>query len=190
MDLSVVIPTVNEAGNIERVIPDMERVARELNLAFEIIVVDGGSTHNTAEIARRSGDSVKVVLQKERGYGGAIKEGLQQAIGEYILTMDADCSHDPHFLENFWKARESAEVIIGSRYVRDGKAAYHAGVTEYVIYMILEVLAAVGLYESWRKRNQKEKRGLGLLVLAAAWFSQCHRCNIELLHRNGVICLW
>jgi len=79
MDLTIVIPAVNEAGNIQRVITDTESAARELDISFEILVVGGGSQDGTAQLAGRCGDFVRVVQQKRPGYGGAIREGLEQA---------------------------------------------------------------------------------------------------------------
>lgn len=122
MDLSIVIPALNEKGNIEMVLRETEAAARELRLDYEMIVVDGGSRDGTPEIAKSISDHVKVVHQREVGYGGALREGFQAAEGNFILTMDADFSHDPIFLSSFWNARNDAEMIIGSRYVPKGVA--------------------------------------------------------------------
>jgi dolichol-phosphate mannosyltransferase len=56
------------------------------------------------------------------GYGGALRTGFQAATGNYVLTLDADGSHDPSFLSQMWESRESAEVVVASRYVAGGAA--------------------------------------------------------------------
>ena len=148
MDLSVIIPTMNEANNIQRVVIETERVARGMNLTFEIIVVDGGSKDGTQEIARSSSEHVKVVIHGNRGYGAAMRDGFATAKGDYILTMDADCSHDPEFLENFWNARNSAEIVIGSRYVKNGKATMP--VVRKVLSIALNKFFRRGLSMPWK----------------------------------------
>src|SRR2546429_1880806 len=82
---------------------------------------------------RRKGDQLLSALRQELGslaidhelivmdtgstYGWALRRGLEQAAGEYVLTLDADGSHDPSFLAAIWAARHEAEVVIASRYI-------------------------------------------------------------------------
>jgi len=118
--LSVVIPAWNERENLEHLLPAVQRVLLRVGAPFEVIVVDGGSADGTAEAARRHG--ARVIQQTERGYGGALLAGFAAARGPYLLTMDADLSHPPVFIEEFWRRRDEAEVLIASRYVPGGKA--------------------------------------------------------------------
>src|SRR5207244_11207241 len=62
------------------------------------------------------------VVRKEPGYGGARLAGFAATSAPYIVTMDADLSHRPGFLEEFWRRRNEAEVLIASRYVHGGRA--------------------------------------------------------------------
>jgi uncharacterized protein YbaR (Trm112 family) len=55
-------------------------------------------------------------------YGAALRTGFDHALGEYILTLDADGSHDPSFIKAIWAARTGVEVVIASRYVEGGGA--------------------------------------------------------------------
>jgi dolichol-phosphate mannosyltransferase len=120
VELSIVIPAMNEAQNLARLIPQAWRVVERLGCAAEIIVVVGPSTDRTADVAREQG--ARVVNQQTKGYGGALAEGFAAAGGEYIVTMDADHSHTPVFIGTLWAARETADVLIASRYVRGGRA--------------------------------------------------------------------
>jgi glycosyltransferase involved in cell wall biosynthesis len=91
-NLSIVIPALNEAGNIKPVMDSIptERLAR-LGWTTEVIVVDNGSTDLTGQIARELG--AKVVFEAERGYGNAYRAGFEAATGDVIATGDADCTY-------------------------------------------------------------------------------------------------
>lgn len=119
-DISVVIPALNERENLELLLPLLNEVLRSLNLESEIIIADGGSLDGSAEFARQSG--ALVVTQSERGYGGALLAGFGAAKAPYVVTMDADLSHPPVFLRDFWRERTAAQLLIASRYVAGGKA--------------------------------------------------------------------
>jgi dolichol-phosphate mannosyltransferase len=121
MQISVVIPALNEGSNLGQLLPQLQQVVHALApQQYEIIIVDGGSTDDTVEVA--TGLGARVIPQEEPGYGGALKAGFQVARGEHILTLDADLSHHPDFIEAMWEARHEAEVIVASRYVPQGSA--------------------------------------------------------------------
>jgi dolichol-phosphate mannosyltransferase len=118
--LSVIIPALNEAPNLEQVLPAVEKALTALAVSHEVIVVDGGSTDGTQEVVRKYG--ARLVSQKLPGFGGAYRAGFEQARGEYVLTLDADGSHDVAAIPDLWAARTEGEVIIASRYVEGGGA--------------------------------------------------------------------
>ncbi len=120
MELSVVIPTLNEKASITELVPRLRQVISEICSQYEIIVVDGGSADGTANAALELG--VTLLTRENGGYGAALKEGLCAAQGDYVLTMDADLSQDPGFIPHLWRERKQAEVVIASRYVVDGLA--------------------------------------------------------------------
>jgi len=113
-EVSVLILTRNEEGNIGRQLSSTAQVLESLGLKYEMIVVDGHSTDGTTEEALSSGAQVE--KQKEPGYGNAFREGLALCSGKWILTLDADGSHDPNFIRSVWDHRETAELVIASRY--------------------------------------------------------------------------
>lgn len=120
LDLSVLVLTLNEADNVRVLLPKLHRAVGELTSAYEVLVVDGGSTDETASAARALG--ARVIVQALPGYGHAFRQGVQQAQGEYILMLDADLSHDPDFIYKLWTSRERADIVIASRYTRGGVA--------------------------------------------------------------------
>jgi dolichol-phosphate mannosyltransferase len=119
-DVTVVIPALNEQDNLRLLLPLVGDAIAELDLVGEIIVVDGGSHDESRTVAARLGASV--VDQQERGYGGALLAGFAAATAPYVVTMDADLSHQPVFLKDFWQQRSQAEVLIASRYIIGGRA--------------------------------------------------------------------
>src|SRR3989454_3149653 len=139
--LSLVIPVLNEAANLERILPVLAQALSALGPTHEIIVVDGGSTDGTQEIVRKH--PARLVSQKLPGFGGAYRAGFEQARGEYVLTLDADGPHDPKFLKDLWAARGDGDVVIASRYVPGGAAEMPA--TRRVLSRILNVTFGRGL---------------------------------------------
>ena len=120
IDLTVLLPVLNERINLVALLSRLDRVLSALGCGTEVLVVDGGSHDGTVEAARALG--AQVFVQQQPGYGGALKEGFAAARGTWILTLDADLSHDPEFLGKLWRARDRADVVIASRYVRGGVA--------------------------------------------------------------------
>lgn len=116
MELSIVIPALNEAANLRALIPAIRRTLE--GIEHEIVVVDGGSTDGTGSVAAEAG--ARVIAQKARGYGRALAEAFRQVRGAYVVTMDADASHEPKFILDLWARRREADVVIASRYVEGG----------------------------------------------------------------------
>src|ERR1700704_4500870 len=118
--LSLVLRALNEGENLDRVLPELKKALVALGPTYEIIVVDGGSSDGTHEIVRKQG--ARLVSQKLPGFGGAYSAGCGQARGEFVITLDADGSHDPKFLKALWATRREGDVVIASRYVEGGAA--------------------------------------------------------------------
>jgi dolichol-phosphate mannosyltransferase len=119
-DLAVVILAWNERENLELLLPALKATLDDLGIRWEIVVVDGGSQDGTGEAALRRGACV--VRQRERGFGAALVEGIRATTARWIATMDADLSHRPAFLADLWRHRDSAELLIASRYVPGGRS--------------------------------------------------------------------
>jgi dolichol-phosphate mannosyltransferase len=120
LEISVIIPAINERENLELLLPALKDTIAGLGIRGEIIVADGGSTDGTRDCALQLG--ARVVSQTERGYGGALLAGFAASRAPCIITMDADLSHRPVVVAELWKHRHKAEVLVASRYIPGGRA--------------------------------------------------------------------
>jgi len=137
----VLILVLNERENLARLLPRLDTTLDKLGCTHEVVVVDGGSQDGTVELASSLG--ARVLVQEARGYGAALREGLAAARGEWILTLDADLSHDPDFIGKLWAARDRGEIVIASRYVKGGAAYMPLG--RKVLSRVLNGVFAAGL---------------------------------------------
>jgi len=112
--VSVVIPCLNEAENIERCVELAYAVLDDSGIPGEVIVVDNGSDDDSGRLARAAGATVIVELR--RGYGSAYLAGFNAARGDYIVMIDADLTYDfgdiPRFVEQL---DDGAEFVMGDR---------------------------------------------------------------------------
>ncbi len=124
----VVIPTYNEAANIEGIVratvAELERLAPGVH---RVLVVDDNSPDGTGALADRLAESLDQVEVLHRpaktGLGHAYLAGFDRALrgdAELVIEMDADFSHDPRYLEPLIKAADDADLVLGSRYVAGG----------------------------------------------------------------------
>ncbi|MFH1386313.1 MAG: polyprenol monophosphomannose synthase [bacterium] len=125
LDLSVSIPTYNEAKNIETMIIRVHDALRAHGINEEIIIVDDSSPDGTAALAEKMSKDYPVrvyVRTKREGPGPAIMDGIRLAQAPVSCTMDGDLSHPPEALPEMYKLIKSgqAPLVIGSRHVKGG----------------------------------------------------------------------
>lgn len=114
IDLSIVIPCLNEEKTIESCIIKAKRAFKELKITGEVIVVDNGSTDRSVEVAKRAG--ARIVHQNIKGYGSALKKGFEKALGKYIIMGDGDDTYDLSDIKKFWNYLSNGiDFVIGSR---------------------------------------------------------------------------
>lgn len=116
--LSVIIPCFNENATIAEII----RRVRAVSLAYEIIVVDDGSTDGSRDVLVQidPGTDLKVIYHdRNRGKGAAVQSGFKQASGDVLLIQDADLEYDPREYPILLKPIEEgiSDVVYGSRFL-------------------------------------------------------------------------
>ena len=124
----VVIPTYNEAENIANILHGLKL------LDCDVLVIDDGSPDGTAQIVRNIGIEV-IEREGKQGLGSAYRTGFAIAIDRgytYVIQMDADGSHQIKDLEKMMEWIGNADVLIGSRWVKDGQIANWSKFREYL----------------------------------------------------------
>ncbi len=119
--LGLVIPTLNEAGNIPTLVTRLRETLDPLAIAYELIVVDDDSQDNTAEVVRelaRTDARIRLfVRQGQRGLSGAVAHGWKQTNADLLGVIDADLQHPPEILPKLLEAIANGnDIAIASRY--------------------------------------------------------------------------
>lgn len=119
--LSIVIPALNEADNVQPLVEQIDAAMREANLSYELIVVDDGSSDTTLEKLKalmKTYASLRTLHRTEsRGQSAAMGQGIAAARSLYIATLDADLQNDPHDLAKMLSLlqQENADMVQGDR---------------------------------------------------------------------------
>jgi glycosyltransferase involved in cell wall biosynthesis len=114
LEVSVVIPCLNEAESIEACVLASRRALGEGGYGGEVVVVDNGSTDGSGALAEAAG--ARVIEEPRRGYGNAYLAGLAAARGRYIVMLDADLTYDAAELPRFVEAlKDGGEIVLGNR---------------------------------------------------------------------------
>src|SRR5690349_7854416 len=115
MEISIVIPCLNEEATIERCITKANHYLSENQLDGEVIVADNGSTDTSKVIVKAAG--ARLVEVAEKGYGAALRGGIEAARGAFVIMGDGDDSYDFSDLGAFiQKLREGYDLVMGNRF--------------------------------------------------------------------------
>ena len=119
MKLSIIIPCYNESKDIANNCETVRNYLDNLNINYEIILVNDGSKDNTKEVISNIPHVIALSYDVNRGKGGAVKYGIENATGDYVLFMDADLSTDLSAIETFVELAPQYDLVIGSRHAPD-----------------------------------------------------------------------
>jgi glycosyltransferase involved in cell wall biosynthesis len=115
LELTIVMPCLNEAETIERCVVVAVKCLRDNNIDGEVLVGDNGSTDGSQDLARRAG--ARVVDIPQRGYGAALMGAIEASHSRYIVMADADLSYDFAASADFLrKLREGYDLVMGNRF--------------------------------------------------------------------------
>lgn len=110
--VTILIPAFNESQAIGFVIEHIHAICSEV--VQEVIVIDDGSSDDTAYIAKNAGATV-IRHKQNLGYGAALKTGIRHAKTEFILTMDADGQHQAEDVLGLWEVADACDMVVGQR---------------------------------------------------------------------------
>jgi len=140
LELSVVLPCLNERETVGTCVQKAICALESAGIQGEVIVADNGSTDGSIEIAQFS--EARVVHVEHRGYGNALRGGIQAAHGTYVLMADSDDSYDfthiPRFLEQL---RKGSDLVMGNRFLG---GILHGAMPPLHRYLGNPVLTAIG----------------------------------------------
>jgi len=119
----IVLPTYNERNNISQMVEAIKFLDKQLDIKTSILIIDDNSPDGTGKVADelcgKNKDVFVVHREKKLGLGLAYIEGFKFALEkgfDYICEMDADFSHDPKYLLDFYREIKEHDLVIGSRY--------------------------------------------------------------------------
>ena len=128
--LSVVIPVYNEEENLPLLWPELRAVLEEMQVSFEVLMVDDGSRDRSAEIIRQFAAADRrvrlVSLKANAGETAATDAGLRRARGQWIVTMDADLQNDPRDIPTLVGHLDRWDAATGWRVTRDDSVVRRA----------------------------------------------------------------
>jgi glycosyltransferase involved in cell wall biosynthesis len=114
VDVAIIIPAFNEAEGVGPTVDRVRRAMLETPFTFEILVVDDGSTDDTAVKAEAHG--VRVIrLHPNRGYGAALKAGILDSRSEWVMITDADGTYPPEVMPTLVSRLSHADMVVGAR---------------------------------------------------------------------------
>lgn len=130
VQISIILPAYNEGSIIGEVIHNIQKVLKDYGKRLEILVVDDGSTDETAILAEQAG---ALVLKHPYniGNGAAVKTGIRQARGSTIVMLDADGQHDPEDISRLLEQIGVYDMVVGAR-VRSSESAWHRDLANWV----------------------------------------------------------
>ena len=121
-NLSIVLPTYNEKDNIIDLINKIKDAIQ--SHSYEIIVVDDNSPDDTFEVCKKyfiDDENIKMILREtNHGLANSIREGIENAKGEYVVIMDTDFTHDPDLIKKMLNINIKYNIISGSRFCKGG----------------------------------------------------------------------
>jgi glycosyltransferase involved in cell wall biosynthesis len=126
IEATVLLPAHNEEANIAAIV---EKI-KDRHPGFELLVVDDGSMDGTLTAARNAGARV-VSHPYKIGNGAAVKTGLRQASGRWVLMMDADGQHNPDDIARLWEHRNRYDMVVGAR-AASSQTALHRDLANWV----------------------------------------------------------
>lgn len=183
--VSVIIPTMNEAGSIGEVIDEIKAAFKDRQTC-EIIVVDTNSTDGTVKVAERRG--ARVVREGRRGYGRAYMTGFAKARGEFIATLDGDLTYPASDIPSLVKmlGKKRLDFITCDRLtrLRPGVMTRSHRIGNWVLSTALRLLFRARIHDSQSGMWVFRKRALKRLRLTSTGMAFSEELKIEAWRRG------
>ena len=185
LELTVLIPTLNEGTHLAALLEEVRAAIEALTGSYEFLVIDGGSRDQTVAAAEAAG--ARVARQRGRGFGSAIREGLELSRGRWVLAMDADGSHPVRFFTELWARRERSDLVIASRFVAGGGARmpWHRYALSWWLNTVTRAVLGWSIRDSSSGLRLYRREAVARLPLKAEDFSVQQEVLAQLLAHGG-----
>jgi glycosyltransferase involved in cell wall biosynthesis len=186
LKISIVVPFYNEEDNIEELYEKLTHVLNDLDVSYELIFIDDGSTDRTHDILMGLFDSDKtvkvIILRKNFGQTAALQAGFDHAKGEVIITMDGDLQHDPEDIPKLLAPLEDGfDIVSGWRKERKDHFLLRR-FPSWVANRIMRFLSGVKIHDFGTTFKAYQRGVLEGLRL----YGELHRFIPALISRTGV----
>lgn len=118
-DLSIVIVANEDKSNFMDSLPQIHSTLSSLSILYEIIIVSRYANEYISNIIQKN--NCNLIVSTDTGYGESVLSGIRHSTGNYIITMESDQAHSVDVLKELWVARNTADVIVASRYTINGQ---------------------------------------------------------------------
>lgn len=142
ISISIIIPSYLEEENLRIIIPRLKNEMQKLGDDYEILIVDTMCAMDYTEDVCKNNNIIYLNRKDGNNYGDAVRTGLENANGEYIIFMDADGSHSPEFISRLYNYKNDYDVVIASRYI-DGGATDNSGILIFMSWMVNVIYSIV-----------------------------------------------
>jgi len=222
MKLSVVMPVYNEHATLRTVV---ERVLSVADIPLELICIDDGSRDGSREILGKLQDEhpqqVRVLLQSQNmGKGAALRRGIQEATGDFVIIQDADLEYDPHDYPLLLDPliQDKADVVYGSRFLGSGPHRvlyFWHSVGNWLLTLLSNCLTNINLsdmetcYKAFRREIIQSipieenrfgfepeitvkvaKRGLRIYEVGISYWGRTYEEGKKIGWRDGIRAIW
>jgi len=140
--VSVIIPSYLEEENLRIIIPRLKDEMQKIDGDYEILIVDTMRAMDHTEDVCKDKNIIYLNRKKGNNYGDAVRTGIDNANGEYIIFMDADGSHSPEFISRLYRYKNDYDVVIASRYI-DGGATDNNSILIFMSWIVNTVYSIV-----------------------------------------------
>ena len=186
MKLSIVIPVYNEKNTVEEVL----RQVRAVDLEKEVIVVDDGSTDGTREILEKLSDpEIRIFFQPRNfGKGAAIRRGLKEVTGDYVIVQDADLEYDPQDFKKMLRPvfEKQALVVYGNRFWQKVPGqTWKTKLAKVILTGMTNLLYGAGIHDEATCYKLFETQVIQSLDLQAERFEFCPEVTAK-VRRKGL----
>ncbi len=167
MSLTIMIPAYKEADNLAKLLPQIKQRLQELKVSSEIMIIDDIKTDEKTTLVCKKNGCRHINRVNGTLYGDAIRTGISQLRTQHVIIMDADCSHNPKYLPQFFALKNNYDLVIGSRYVEGGKTQNNyilifMSLVVNVMYRIVLGLSIKDVSNSFRLYKTSDLKSLNL----------------------------